>query len=99
MELNDFVENLEEKASMRGAKGKRRGDPRGGGEAGSRTSRNVNISKALSRLLRHQAENAGIKLDTEGFAPLDKVVSCSASICCFARARRQIPYLPIMEGS
>ena len=29
----------------------------------------------MSRLLRHQAENAGIKLDEEGFAPLDKVLA------------------------
>ncbi|QUC19430.1 uncharacterized protein UV8b_03671 [Ustilaginoidea virens] len=36
--------------------------------------RDVDISKALSRLLRHQAENAGINLDKEGFAPLDKVL-------------------------
>ncbi|KAI1375046.1 hypothetical protein F4677DRAFT_424468 [Hypoxylon crocopeplum] len=32
------------------------------------------ISKALSTLLRHQAENAGIRLDVEGYAPLDKVM-------------------------
>jgi hypothetical protein len=43
-------------------------------------SREVQISKALSRLLRHQAENAGITLDGEGYAPLDRVVS---SPCAF----------------
>ncbi|KAI0527789.1 RNA 2'-phosphotransferase, Tpt1 [Xylaria bambusicola] len=32
------------------------------------------ISKALSTLLRHQAGNAGIKLDAEGFARLDQVL-------------------------
>lgn len=37
----------------------------------------MQISKALSRLLRHQAENAGIKLDDAGFAPLDRVVRIS----------------------
>jgi 2'-phosphotransferase len=35
----------------------------------------VQLSKALSLLLRHQAASAGIKLDGEGYAPLDKVVS------------------------
>ena len=38
-------------------------------------SREVQVSKALSRLLRHQAANAGITLDEAGFAELDKVVS------------------------
>lgn len=35
----------------------------------------MQVSKALSKLLRHQAENAGIKLDGEGFAPLDQVLA------------------------
>lgn len=52
--------------------GKGRGGKKGGGGGGQ--GREVQISKALSRLLRHQAENAGIKLDDAGFAPLDKVV-------------------------
>ncbi|KAJ0143724.1 tRNA 2'-phosphotransferase 1, partial [Colletotrichum tanaceti] len=37
--------------------------------------REVLVSKALSRLLRHQAENAGLKLDDGGYAPLDKVLA------------------------
>ncbi|KAK0389491.1 hypothetical protein NLU13_3066 [Sarocladium strictum] len=52
--------------------GRGRGGRRGGG---SGQSREMQISKALSRLLRHQAENAGIKLDEAGFAPLDKVLA------------------------
>ncbi|KAI0397768.1 KptA family-domain-containing protein [Xylariaceae sp. FL0594] len=47
------------------------GGARGGGRGGNRQ---VNISRALSTLLRHQAQNAGIALDAEGFAPLDKVM-------------------------
>jgi RNA:NAD 2'-phosphotransferase (TPT1/KptA family) len=31
----------------------------------------------LSKLLRHAAEDVGIKLDEQGFAPLDQVVSDS----------------------
>ncbi|KAF5134372.1 tRNA 2'-phosphotransferase 1 [Metarhizium anisopliae] len=46
---------------------------RRGGRGGRPEGREVQLSKALSRLLRHQAENAGIKLDEEGFAPLDRV--------------------------
>lgn len=38
-------------------------------------NRDVQISKALSKLLRHDAEKHKLKLDEEGFAELDKVVS------------------------
>lgn len=54
---------------------KQRGSGRGG-RGGGGQSREVLVSKALSRLLRHQAGNAGIQLDAEGFAALDEVV-CS----------------------
>lgn len=47
----------------------------GGGREGGRDRREVDLSKALSRLLRHQAGNAGVELDREGFASLDRVVS------------------------
>ncbi|OAQ99092.1 hypothetical protein LLEC1_08127, partial [Akanthomyces lecanii] len=53
---------------VQGQGGKSRG---GGRRSGGRSS---DVSRALSRLLRHQAENAGIKLDSEGYAPLDKVL-------------------------
>ncbi|KAI6785798.1 uncharacterized protein J7T54_006137 [Emericellopsis cladophorae] len=45
------------------------------GKGGSGQSRQVLISKALSRLLRHQATNAGITLDAEGYAPLKAVLA------------------------
>lgn len=61
------------KQSGGGRSGKGREGRKGGGRGAQ--GREVQISKALSRLLRHQAENAGIKLDEAGFAPLDKVVS------------------------
>lgn len=69
---------LEEKASNEGRReekggGRGRGGKRGGGGGGQ--GRDVQVSRALSRLLRHQATNAGIQLDGEGFAPLDRVVS------------------------
>ncbi|KAG6121358.1 hypothetical protein E4U14_001994 [Claviceps sp. LM454 group G7] len=54
--------------------------PRGTARSGRRDGggrgegREVQISKALSRLLRHQAQNAGIDLDGEGFARLDQVL-------------------------
>jgi 2'-phosphotransferase len=37
-------------------------------------NREVAVSKALSKLLRHAAEDAGLTLDGEGFARLDQVV-------------------------
>ncbi|CAK7238717.1 MAG: tRNA 2'-phosphotransferase [Sporothrix thermara] len=51
--------------------GGRRGGRRGGGGGGNRS---VDVSRALSKLLRHQATNAGIPLDPEGYAPLDRVL-------------------------
>lgn len=59
---------MEDKA----AQGKR-GGRRGGG--GRPMDRNTQVSKALSKLLRHQADSAGVKLDEGGWAELDKVVS------------------------
>ncbi|ROT35726.1 hypothetical protein SODALDRAFT_283088 [Sodiomyces alkalinus F11] len=62
-----------------GRSGKGAGGHRGGrggkGGSGRPQNRNVLVSKALSRLLRHQADNAGIKLDAGGWAPLDKVLA------------------------
>jgi len=81
-----LAERFEQAMSTTG-RGQRRG-PAGGRKAGSggsggsggpggngRSKRDVVLSKALSRLLRHQADAVGITLDKEGFAPLDKVVS------------------------
>lgn len=42
---------------------------------GKAPNRDVQVSKALSKLLRHDAEKHNLKLDEEGFAQLDKVVS------------------------
>lgn len=59
-----------------GGKGKGgRGGRGGGGGEGGRARREVDLSRALSRLLRHQAGNAGVELDREGFADLGRVVS------------------------
>lgn len=54
----------------------------GGGGAVDPQKKQKDISRALSRLLRHQATNAGIQLDREGYAPLDKVVSLVFLISC-----------------
>jgi hypothetical protein len=51
-----------------------RGDRGRGKGGGGGHGREVQVSKALSKLLRHQAANAGIQLDDEGYAPLDAVV-------------------------
>lgn len=41
---------------------------------GKPPNRDVLISKALSKLLRHDAEKHKLKLDEEGYAPVEKVV-------------------------
>ncbi|KAE9577226.1 hypothetical protein CGMCC3_g6941 [Colletotrichum fructicola] len=62
----------DEDRAQQGRRGGRKGG-RGGGGGGQ--NREVLVSKALSKLLRHQAENAGIKLEEGGWAPLDKVLA------------------------
>ncbi len=56
---------------QRGGKAGRGG--RGGGRGGQ--PRDVVVSKALSKLLRHDAVEAGLGLDAEGFAVVEDVVS------------------------
>ncbi|OAQ70384.1 RNA 2'-phosphotransferase [Pochonia chlamydosporia 170] len=72
MSNNEAHIALEDKAQPRSSRSSGRRGGRGGGRS---EGREVQISKALSKLLRHQAENAGIKLDDEGFAPLDRVLA------------------------
>ncbi|KAF3769854.1 hypothetical protein M406DRAFT_325339 [Cryphonectria parasitica EP155] len=82
MDTNDQAEQLEEQVSQQqqqqhhrhGAKGKGGGSKGSGQGAGGGAKREKEVSRALSRLLRHQALNAGIKLDREGYAPLEKVL-------------------------
>lgn len=69
---DDALLDLEDK--VQGKHSKPRGD-KGQGRGGGGQGREVQVSKTLSRLLRHQAANAGIQLDDEGFARLDAVVS------------------------
>ncbi|KAH6850260.1 KptA family-domain-containing protein [Chaetomium sp. MPI-CAGE-AT-0009] len=76
-----LADRLEDMAmsSSRNAGGRRgggkggRGGKSGGGEGG-RGRREVDLSRALSRLLRHQAGSAGVQLDREGFADLGRVL-------------------------
>ena len=80
-ELN--IEDSGGRNSSRGGKLKLRGQIGRGGQGGGSGSsgrgkemnREVAISKALSKLLRHAAEDVGLALDGEGFARLDQVVS------------------------
>jgi hypothetical protein len=60
---------------------------RAGGSGGGEMNREVAVSKALSKLLRHAAVDAGLKLDPEGFARVDQVVS----ICLPADLLRASP--------
>lgn len=57
-----------------GQQGKdRRGGGRGGGR-GQGQSRDVQVSKALSLLLRHAAEKEGVKMNAQGYANVADVV-------------------------
>lgn len=86
MDADELADQFEDKASVRAAAGKTGGGRKAGGGGGGKSKpgdggkqREKQISMALSRLLRHQALNAGIKLDKEGYAPLDRVVSVACS--------------------
>jgi hypothetical protein len=75
----DVEEMMQSRTSRpRGDKGRGKGCGGGGGGGGGQ-GREVQVSKALSKLLRHQAANAGVQLDDEGYAALDSVVSNHAS--------------------
>jgi 2'-phosphotransferase len=72
----------DEAATIDGAKdvsvqsgGQSRDKGRRGGRGGGGQSRDVQISKALSKLLRHDADKEGIALDKEGYAALDAVMN------------------------
>ncbi|KAH7252033.1 KptA family-domain-containing protein [Fusarium tricinctum] len=68
----DVEERMQSRTSRpRGDKGRGKGGGGGGGGQG----REVQVSKALSKLLRHQAANAGVQLDDEGYAALDSVLA------------------------
>lgn len=55
--------------------GGKRGGGRGGGGGGGRgQSREVQISKALSLVLRHAAEKEGVKIDSQGYANVGELV-------------------------
>ena len=58
-----------------GGIGRARGGRGGRAGGGGAEIREVAVSKALSKLLRHAAKDEGITLDAEGFARLDQVVS------------------------
>jgi 2'-phosphotransferase len=84
-DFEDLALRQQSGKGKRGGGGNRRGGGGGGGGAGGSKSREVGISRALSRLLRHQAESAGVQLDREGYAKLDKVVSTTGR-CYFVPA-------------
>jgi 2'-phosphotransferase len=78
--MDDIADSFEETVHLQHdnqGKGKGKGGGRGHGRGGGGGSgnRDMLLSKALSKLLRHQAVSAGIQLDREGYAALDKVVS------------------------
>jgi len=91
-DVDRLAEELEDRAAVSSSRGSRGGRFRGGrgGRGGGGKGREVDLSRALSRLLRHQAESAGVTLDAQGFAPLDKVVSCVTWVSTVLLPRREI---------
>lgn len=72
----DIEERFHGQGNQGGGRGRGKGGRGGrGGGGGKGPDREVAVSKALSKLLRHAADDAGIKLDAEGYARLDEVVS------------------------
>lgn len=107
MDADELAAQFEDKASVRAAAGKTGGGRKAGGGGGGKgkpgdggKQREKQISMALSRLLRHQALNAGIKLDKEGYAPLDRVVSitCFLLVVLQAGLSLSFPFLVRLEG-
>ena len=97
---DDLADALEEQLYLGNAAGRGKGKGRSGGggrRGGGEKSRTVEVSKALSRLLRHQAENAGIKLDEEGYAPLDRVVCFFLSFCLSVSSPSSSPLVSIFR--
>lgn len=76
--LIDKAQELDLNHNERGSRPNRGGKGKGGrggkGGAGGGMDREVAISKALSKLLRHAAADAGLKLDGEGYGNVDQVV-------------------------
>ena len=78
--------DLRNREGRRGSRGGRSKTGRGGkgggpgGSGGGEMNREVAISKALSKLLRHAAVDVGLRLDPEGFARVDQVVSAPLRI-------------------
>lgn len=56
--------------NQRGGKKNAKGSTAAGGAA----SRDIGISKALSKILRHDAEKEGLKLDEAGYANIGELV-------------------------
>jgi hypothetical protein len=66
---------IEQVESSRSGNRSRRGGRGGGG--GRPQPREMIVSKALSKLLRHDAEKCGLKLDGKGYANVaDVVITC-----------------------
>jgi 2'-phosphotransferase len=83
---DDVADRFEARHDRSGPGGRGKGRGGGGGGRGRGRGRESDLSHALSRLLRHQAESAGITLDREGYAPLDRVVSPVTTHLCFVEA-------------
>ncbi|KAK6216147.1 hypothetical protein LQW54_003720 [Pestalotiopsis sp. IQ-011] len=77
MAVNEEFADTQDRLEALAIKGKNGTQKRAPGAGTEQQKRDLNISKALSMLLRHKAEEAGVELDGEGFARLDHVLHWS----------------------
>lgn len=83
------IQDAPQPQSRKSGGGSRGEGARGGkGRSGSGQSRDVQVSKALSKLLRHDAVKAGLELDDEGYAGVGEVVSLRFLFFCVCQGGR-----------
>ncbi len=66
---------------MESSRGGRGGGGRGGGRGGRPQGREVQISKALSYILRHGAVELGLSIRPDGYVPLLEVMEVKSIKC------------------
>lgn len=73
LQIHQLITNRPYSSRTMAPRGGKRGGGRGGG-GGREQSREVQISKALSLVLRHAAEKEGVKIDSQGYANVGELV-------------------------
>ena len=53
----------------------------------------VNLSKALSKILRHKASSMGVRIRPDGFCSLDEVLTCNRDMKNFNATIEDVQYV------